>query len=302
MRQAGAVFAVVIAVLASTALSGGQSALPAKDELLGGGTMGPHFVSNRRLGHPDVRYTTIRVDKQTGKTIHLYGEWPVPCSNRAPVTAIFDAVVPLKTDGSFAGTGVLPKTAVIPKGLHYGFSGAFDSPTAAHVVGSARFTFAGDGKTSSCSGNGIRTQVRSPGNVEGRAAPKASAVYYGSTSDTGSIIFRVTPDGRHIAQIAEEGWLDCKTPRLKANGGPFLQNTSPPEPIKADGTFGGTERYDSTRELLPGTIAHITSSVTGKFGAATAGGTWELRATVVDRKTRKVRDTCSRRVTWKKSQ
>lgn len=300
MRQV-VVVGAVLGALAAAALSGAETELPPKNALLGGGAIGTTWVSNPRAGHPDVKYTTIRVNKQNGRSVHVYAEWPVRCQGRSPVTAIFDTVAPLKPDGTFARTGSLPKTAVIPDGLRFQLTGAFDGATAARVTGSASFAFTEDGKTSACSGSDIRTQVRLPGPAGGAPAPKRGAVYYGSTSDTGSVILRVAAGGRQVAQIGEEGWLDCKTAELKRNGGPFVQNTSPPATIRANGTFGGSEHFDSLQPLLPGTVAHMTSRVTGRFGATTASGTWELQAVVVDEKTKKVEDTCQRKVTWRVS-
>ncbi len=154
MRQA-AVLVVVVCALAGAALAAGAALLPAKNELLGGGTIGMHWVSSPKAGHPDVSYTTIRVDKKTGRSLHLYGEWTVPCSGRPAVTAVFDTVVPLKPDGTFTGRGTLPATDLIPKGMQYSFDGAFTSPTAARVTGAATFTFVENGKSSRCAGSGL---------------------------------------------------------------------------------------------------------------------------------------------------
>jgi hypothetical protein len=288
--------AVSAAALALAGIAAAKTALPAKNALLGGGMIGTKFVHG---AHHDVGYTSIRVDKKTGKSVHVYGEWPTACTSTNYVTAVFDTVVPLKADGTFAGSGVTPKNDVVPEGVSYRFSGKFLGPTAAQVVGSATFAFVSNGKSSKCASRNVRTEVRTTPKVTGTPSPKAGAAYYGNTSDTAAVALRVAANGKSVAQTAEEGWLDCKTPELKANGGPFLRNTSPPAAIGADGTFHGEETFDdSTGAFGAGTVAHIRSVLDGKFGATSVGGTWTVTADVVDQATNAAKDTCTRKVTW----
>ena len=303
MRQAvGVVAAIAVALAVSAWALGasvlGSSALPEKDALLGGGKIGPRFETRAALGHPDVAYTTIRIDKTSALSFHIYGEWPIPCKGRAAVTAIFDTDVELEPDGTFEATGLVPPSSIIPKGLKYNFSGAFTSATTAQLGGGASFAFVENGKRYQCAGSGVKTEVRVAPTVSGGPAPAPGATYYGTTSDTGAVLLRVTADGKGVAQIAEEGWLDCHTKELKKNGGPFIRNTSPPATIGAGGTFAGEERYDAVNSFLPGTVTRIHSEIAGKFGASSVGGTWTVEAKVVDKKTGATSDTCKRKVTW----
>src|SRR5262249_10222182 len=154
VKKAGLI-AVSAAALALTGIAAAKTVLPHRNALLGGGTIGTKFVHG---AHNDVGYTSIRVDKKTGKSVHLYGEWPTACKGIAPVVAIFDDVVPLKADGTFAGSGLVPANEVVPDGVKYQFAGRFVGATAAEVVGSAAFTFASDGKSHQCASKNVRTQ------------------------------------------------------------------------------------------------------------------------------------------------
>src|SRR5262249_20910527 len=160
------------------------------------------------------------------------------------VHGIFDKVVPLAADGTFAGSGLVPASDVIPKGMRFRFTGSFAGPAAAHVTGALSFTFAGKGNPVSCAARRIETEARTAPKPPGTPAPKAAGAYYGTTADTGAVVLRVAADGTHVAQIGEEGWLDCSTKDLKQNA-PFIHNTSPAAAIAAGGTFSGEERFDA---------------------------------------------------------
>ena len=268
---------VVCAALAAASLVVAAAAtaavvLPAKNAALGGGSIGAAFVRTAG-GHPDVVRTILLVDEKDVRSVRVIAAWPTPCGGRTPVTAIFEQVVKVQPDGTFAGKGVVPETERTPGGVTFSISGALRSPTSAWVGGKAAFSFVENGATAACAGTVKRQEVRAAPAVAGKPAPKGGAAYFGATSDKGSVAVRVAAGGQRIAEAAEEGWLDCQTDELKQDGGPFHSNVTPPIAIRADGTFHGEERFDSQYEWLPGTVGHMRSVLDGRFGATTVGGT-----------------------------
>ena len=301
MRQAVGVVAAIAVALAVSASALGASfggiGMPEKDALLGGGKIGqrfetrPHWASGRRL-------STIRIDKTSALSFHIYGEWPIACKGRAAVTAIFDTDVDLKPDGTFEATGLVPPSSIHPEGASVQLQRRFHERSTGPGRRRRQLHVRRERQAVPVRRERGQTEVRVAPTVSGAPAPAAGASYYGTTSDTGAVLLRVTADGKGVAQIAEEGWLDCHTKELKKNGGPFIRNTSPPATIGAGGTFAGEEQYDAVNSFLPGTVTTIHSEIAGKFGASSVGGTWTVEAKVVDKKTGATSDTCKRKVTW----
>jgi len=288
------VTAAAVAAIAGGSMAAADVGLPARNALLGGGAIGKTFARGAH-GHPDVAYTSIRVDKKTGKTLHLYGEWPTACKGRSFVTGVFDTVTSLGADGSFTATGTYPKNAFTPKGIRFQLSGRFTSPTSATGTGKLSFTFASDGKTRTC-GSTTRFEVRTTPSVAGEPSPKPGAAYFGNTDDTFAVSLRVSRDGASVAQVAEEGWLECTVPTLKK--GVYVRNTSPAAAIAKDGSFHGVETFDDPVSFGPGLVGKVHSEVAGAFGDGTVGGTWTVTSDVLDSKTHAKKGTCSGKVGW----
>jgi hypothetical protein len=257
----------------------GRPALPAGGALLGGGAVAHHFVP---LANYKLHFTTVSLAND-GQRVKFYGDWNGRCQGfPGAVTASFFEEVRIHGDGSFDGSGPLESTSA--EGT-FRFKGLFKSPGSASGTGSVRFTFHNGTSSYACDTGTVGWQVRTALGRFGRPRPLGGKAYFGNTTQRLPMVLRVSPDGRTVDQQALMWNAKCKD----NVAGLGRATSSPAMRIRADGTFGWTERYT---ENYGGFVAHITSRHTGRFGLSTASGTWRVHVDVRNAQTKKRADSC----------
>jgi hypothetical protein len=269
--------------IAYTAVAASDAFVPKKYALLGGGVLG----AQRTTTHADVSWVTIRVAKD-GKSVHFYGDnLTGACSGgQAPISTAGDLSVPLRADGSFAGSGPIAKSAIADgtfqfKGKLSHLVVGGQKVEGATGTAQAEFTFHQDpSHPSTCKTPVIRWQARTNPKVTGSAVPRKGATYYGNNTDTSPVLIRVAPNGKQVVQAALEFVITCTSKKQ------LLQNdTVPTMTIKAGGTFSNTEAYDGNPQRVAldwgtGASAHYVATFKGKFGASSVGGSLNVVVTV----------------------
>jgi hypothetical protein len=279
-----------ISVLATVATAGliaaapATAATPVARALYGGGastTDGDH-----------AEYTTVRVEKRA-KTLNLYGEWKVTCAGGGQdLTYVTAEHVPLKRNGSFAGTGTIKADG--PLGSQTGrfrFSGRF---TAKHVVrGTAVATLqqtltAGGG--AACTTGRFHFTAIDPTQRGAVATAKPDAQYYGSTSQSYPALVRLDAQGTGLRYASLEYELPCEGQQQPL----FLDERMPGQFITLgpDGHLTGTETFTSTA-TVGGNRLDITATLDGSFGPEGLTGTWKLTGRILDAQTGEQIGTCT---------
>ena len=265
---------------------------PTRAELLGGGSVGPA----RTAGHVDVDFTTIRISKD-GKSLHFYGDWPARCNDGRVVTANVERVVRIQPDGSFVSAGLLSTAAVVGT---FELQGRLEHKSiggqeldVGSGTGSSEFTSRGGG-TTTCKTPLVSWQVRATPHVTGPATPKRGAAYFGSNDQTDPVVLRVAKDGGSLVQAGIEFGLDCRYFRFH-----FASDVIPGAKIARDGSFSTLQRYSSvvSSTRYRGAVARFTATLSGRFGASTAGGSLKV-AVRITAKSGAVVDKCRSATTF----
>ena len=264
----------------------GRPAFPAGGALLGGGSVAKQFVG---AANYHLHFTTVSLTSD-GRRVKFYGDWNARCDGwSGPVTATFFQEVGINPDGTFQGKGPLDSTSADGT---FAFRGRFSGAGRASGTGSVRFTFHNGDSSYRCQTGTLGWQVRTALNRFGRPRPAAGHAYFGNTTQRLPMVLRVAPDGRSVSQQALLWNAPCK----HSLAGLGRATSSPTMPIRGNGSFGFTERYDETYGNF---VAHITSRHTGRFGLSTATGTWWIHVDVRNAQTKKRADSCdSGAVRW----
>ncbi|MGH8862501.1 MAG: hypothetical protein ACRDVG_14935 [Jatrophihabitantaceae bacterium] len=247
----------------------GHVAMPPAGSLLGGGAVGTKFVP---LAGYQLHFTTVSMENG-GKSVRFYGDWNGRCQGfSGAVTASFWQRADVKGDGTFSGRGPLESTSADGT---YTFAGRFTGTGNAEGTGRVVFTFHSGSSSYTCDTGTVSWQTRTSLPRFGRPRPDPGHAYFGNTTQRLPMVLRVSPDGRSVEQQAALWNATCKV----SKAGLGRATSSPRFPIRADGTFGFTERYT---EAYGNYTAHITSTHEGRFGLSTAAGTWRVHVDVVD--------------------
>jgi hypothetical protein len=262
-----------VVVFAWLALAGraasGRPAIPPAGSLLGGGAAGEHFVP---AADYSLHFTTVSLAAD-GKSVKFYGDWNGRCQGYSgAVTASFFQKVDIRGDGSFEGKGKLESS--VAEGTFL-FKGRFAGSGKAGGMGQVKFTFHNGDASYACDTGTVSWQVRTSLGRFGQARPLAGHAYFGNTTQRLPMVLRVSRDGRSVGQQAVLWNAKCK----KNIAGLGRATSSPPMPIRQDGSFGFTERYTENYGAF---VAHITSTHEGRFGLSTASGTWRVKIAVRD--------------------
>jgi hypothetical protein len=264
----------------------GRPAFPAGGALLGGGAVAKQFVETANY---HLHFTTVSLTDD-GRRVKFYGDWNARCAGwKGPVTATFFKQVPIQADGTFQGTGPLESTSADGT---FVFRGRFSGAGRASGTGSVRFTFHNGASSYRCRTGTLGWQVRTALNRFGRPRPVAGHAYFGNTTQRLPMVLRVASDGRTVSQQALLWNATCKN----NVAGLGRATSSPTMTIRRNGTFGFTERYTET---YANSVAHITSTHTGRFGLSTASGTWHVHVDIRNAQTKQRADSCdSGAVRW----
>jgi hypothetical protein len=288
---AGAIVAA-LAVTAGTAAA--ETGLPAAKALLGGGSLGEAYGAGGK--HFDLQFVTARVSDD-GKKVHFYGDLNARCSGvKGAVTGNFDVEVPLAADGTFGGTGTIPKQARA-KDLKYAFEGRFSGATAASGTASVGFTFLSGDASYRCSSGTVAWQARTSPDAAGSApSPAAGAIYAGNNDETYPFVLRIAKDGSKVAQLGTELELKCSGRKDPL----FYSVVAPAGAIQDDGSFVSTEAWQMNPALFGSAVeARASQKVTGTFGDGSATGGWRIDVVLRNAKTGKKAGSCTTgAITW----
>ena len=260
-----------------------------------GGQYGGGVISAvNTKGHLDVQYTQAIVQKD-GKSLNFYGDWRAPCpsGNNIGGAGFVAKKVPIKSDGSFSGSGDL--TGSGPGGTQTGtatFKGRFVSPGVATGSGDAGVDVKPNtGSPEHCSLKPTFTIV-APGKPGTTGTRKGGATYYGQgTSKNQNLptLFRLAASGKKMAQASLEFGPDCQNAKQTS---PITNETMPgPNITVTKSGFSGHEDYDSTN-YVPGQLWKFHFDLTGTFGPSKVKGTWTMTTEVFDATTNQQVDSC----------
>jgi hypothetical protein len=268
------------------------SAAPQPDALFGGGTIGP---GTKGAPDADTHFTGARIDKDDASKLTFYADVTLKCENGSTTLAsVAVENVQIAADGTFSGT--TPHQAAGPRGSEGGdltFTGRLTSDT--RIDGTIAATSTVDLKNKppyDCVVPESAYTMFDKANDPHSAPLTPGGIYAGTSAEDFSALARLNAAGTGFTKAAIQGNLQCRNNK----NGLFHFNIMPGRFIKlrADGTFSGTERFNTNRAYIKPAFTRAKWTLTGRFADGQLTGTHKAVLKVFKNKKSKQRiDTCT---------